>query len=496
MSQSSPLASTDLESAAPARASWHIVGMLVAYSFMTWFNRVSMSVAYDEQIKAESGIAPEDMGFVYSSFLFFYMLCMTPGGWLIDKYGPWKALVVMGLGSALFGMLTGTAGLPAIVAAGLLLPALLVIRSLMGILTAPVYPACSRVVAHWVPLTQRARANGFIQGAAGVGIACAFPVFGTMLDWMHWHIAFLVTGIVTAVVAITWMAFGANDPRKQLVSESRRQRRYDDSEVASPPSTDAAVTGITAGPPPQPAVLGDTGITAERPRVPAIQRISHDGSWWTLLGNRSLMLLTLSYAAVGYVEYLFYFWMHYYFEDVLKFGKNESRFYAAIMTLSMAVGMVLGGWIADRLRSTYGGKGVALVPALGLCAGGALLLLGVLAQDTVWIVTWLALALGAVGATEAPVWTMAIELGKRYGGTAAAICNTGGNAGGLLAPIVTPFLSAWIIRHYDVSEQASWQWAISLGSLIAVLGAVLWFWITPEDSGHQLVPEGNAAPEG
>jgi sugar phosphate permease len=75
---------------------------------------------------------------------------------------------------------------------------------------------------------------------------------------------------------------------------------------------------------------------------------------------------------------------------------------------------------------------------------------------------------------------MAVELGKRYGGTAAAICNTGGNAGGLIAPIITPFASAWITRHYGVSEQTGWQWAISLGSAIAVLGAVLWFWITPD----------------
>src|SRR5207245_338984 len=80
-----------------------------------------------------------------------YMVCMTPGGWLIDRYGPWAALVVMGFGSALLGALTGAAGLPALVAAGLVLPALLVIRSVMGMLTAPVSPASRRVVALWMP---------------------------------------------------------------------------------------------------------------------------------------------------------------------------------------------------------------------------------------------------------------------------------------------------------------------------------------------------------
>ena len=39
-----------------------------------------MSVAYDEQIKARSGISPESMGTVHSAFPFAYMVCMTPGG--------------------------------------------------------------------------------------------------------------------------------------------------------------------------------------------------------------------------------------------------------------------------------------------------------------------------------------------------------------------------------------------------------------------------------
>jgi sugar phosphate permease len=131
------------------------------------------------------------------------------------------------------------------------------------------------------------------------------------------------------------------------------------------------------------------------------------------------------------VVLLFFFWIHYYFEEVLHLGKDKSRVFAAILTLAMAVGMILGGWLADRLWGMTGSrKSTALVPALGLFVGGILLVLGVLAQETVWIVTLLAFALAAVGATAAPVWTMAVELGRHRGGTAAAICNTGGNAGG------------------------------------------------------------------
>jgi dipeptide/tripeptide permease len=69
-----------------------------------------------------------------------------------------------------------------------------------------------------------------------------------------------------------------------------------------------------------------------------------------------------------------------------------------------------------------------------------------------------------------------VELGGRRGGTAAGICNTGGNLGGLLAPLMTPW----------VSELWGWPWGIGLGSLICLAGATLWVWIdlTPDGGGR------------
>src|SRR5438067_13376498 len=116
MSRTTPEA-TPLPTTAPTRPGWlrwQIVAILVAYSFMTWFNRVSISVAYDERIKdqfadastGQPAISEEQIGLVISAFLFAYMVCMTPGGWFIDRFGPRLALIGMGLGSALFGALT------------------------------------------------------------------------------------------------------------------------------------------------------------------------------------------------------------------------------------------------------------------------------------------------------------------------------------------------------------------------------------------------------
>src|SRR5215472_13354441 len=91
----------------PTAVRWRILALLFAFSFMSWFNRVSMSVAGNAVLMEKFGISTTRMGVVYSALLFSYTLCMTPGGWFIDRFGPWKSLVLMGLGSALFGVLTG-----------------------------------------------------------------------------------------------------------------------------------------------------------------------------------------------------------------------------------------------------------------------------------------------------------------------------------------------------------------------------------------------------
>src|SRR5262249_43027582 len=111
----------------PTSVRWRILALLLAFSFMSWFNRVSMPVAYDERIRAELGISEEAIGYVYSALLFAYMLYMTPGGWFVDRCGARLALAVMGLGSALFVVATGAVGLAALSAAGTV-AALLAVR--------------------------------------------------------------------------------------------------------------------------------------------------------------------------------------------------------------------------------------------------------------------------------------------------------------------------------------------------------------------------------
>src|SRR5262245_13102422 len=158
---------------------WRIVALLMALSFVSWFNRENIVSAYTERIQASSGITTEDIGWVYSALLIVYTVCMTPGGWFADPFGTRLSLAIVGVGLGIFAVLTGVTGWIFSAAMPLLI-SLFLIRSTMGAFAAPMYPAGSHAVAHWIPWPQRAGANGFVQGAAALGIAMTPILFGRL----------------------------------------------------------------------------------------------------------------------------------------------------------------------------------------------------------------------------------------------------------------------------------------------------------------------------
>jgi ACS family D-galactonate transporter-like MFS transporter len=412
---------------------WGIVVFLMALVFISHFNRASITSAGDERIMKQFGISPENMGLIYSAFLIVYTVFMIPGGWFIDRYGPRLAMACMGVGSAIFCAFTGVIGF-GFIAAAQVWTALFLIRSMMGLVSVPLHPGAARTVGNWLPPEKQALANGLINGAAVLAYAAVHPLFGGLIDRVDWPSAFVITGAITALLALGWFAFAKDYPHGSGAEERNR----------------------------------------------ALQRGSESAPAFKL--NRSVILLTLSYSAVGYFQYLFFYWLHYYFDEILKMEKAESRFYAGLPNLAMAFGMPLGGWITGRIMRVGGSR--TLLPKLGMAVSSGLLVLGIVAHDRAWIVLWFTLSLGVLGLCEASFWTIVVQIGGRKGGTSAAIMNTGGNGIGLLAPMITPFVAA----------RFGWLSGIGLGAVIGLLGALCWFGI--KESEDQEATDSPAPPRG
>jgi ACS family glucarate transporter-like MFS transporter len=286
------------------------------------------------------------------------------------------------------------------------------------------------MVSDQLPPADRPQANGVINFSACLGIAATQILMGVLIDRFDWQWAFLISSVFTLGIAIVWM-------------------------LATRP-------------------MSETQVVATRHSFDSIDL----GSLRRVLGQRSVIAITFGYTAFGYFQYLFFYWITYYFETIQHQDRAIARGYATQITLAMGAGMLLGGWLTSQVPASWSPwSRRCLVPLLGMFAAGGVFELGLFAANPQ--VTFAAFALSAafVGACEAAFWTTVVELGGRYGGTAAGLMNTGGNAGGAISPYLTPLLSELLARHYGAD--LGWRLGMAVAGIIVFAGGALWWVIHP-----------------
>src|SRR6266542_1244379 len=194
-------------------------------------------------------------------------------------------------------------------------------------------------------------------------------------------------------------------------------------------------------------------------RVRFSAKISAAPAWRTLLANRNLMLLAAGYFTVAYFDYIFFNWIYYYFDKIRHLGPHQSAIDATPIFLTWLFMTPFGGWVSDRLVARYGrDRGRRLVPVCSLSLAAVLLYVGTNLTGMIGTVAVMSLALGCAAATEASFWAAAIEIAGYDVGAAGGILNTGGNIGGIVARVLTPFIASF----------AGWSWGLYSGCLLVI----------------------------
>ncbi len=415
---------------------WRVVALLMGYAALGHFNRVGISVAGDEMFIPEMGIDPTDMGWVYTTFLIVYTIAMLPGGWLIDRIGSARTLTLYGVTMGTFVILTGALGWVTSSPMAFLI-CLLVIRGLGGMCNAPLHPGAAHAVSDATTTDRHATANGMVTAGALVGIACCYPAFGWLMDELTWQWAFVVSGSMLIAFAGVWWFFAS-------------------------PSL-----------PPPPARTEETGF-----QIQESAETDDSTTAGSLLGQSNLWLITLSYAAYGYFQYLFFYWMGYYFKDVLGIPAVDARWSQFWIMLAMGAGMAFGGRCTDLLcgwlGTTWGRRAIVII---GMGLGAIFGLIAVNLSSFLNISICLGISMAAAGMCEGVFWTTATDIGGKSRGLSGAFMNTGGNVGGLIAPILTPIMA----EHPSIG----WSGSIAVACVISGIGGLVWLFIVPPASRHE-----------
>ncbi|WP_052752426.1 MFS transporter [Tatumella morbirosei] len=155
-------------------------------------DRISLSLAMPDVTK-EFNLSPEVQGIILSSFFWAYCAFQLPGGYLVDKIGAKK---VLGVTSIFWGVFAAIGGL----AMGGF--TLILSRLGLGAFEAPFMPAANKIVSQWLPDKEKSRGITLIDSGAALGSAVGAIIVSSLIVWFgSWRAAFLVTGIVSMIVA-------------------------------------------------------------------------------------------------------------------------------------------------------------------------------------------------------------------------------------------------------------------------------------------------------
>lgn len=411
-----------------------IYGLLFLLLLINYLDRVAMSIA-GKPIAAELRLGPVALGYLYSSSLWIYILCLLPAGALTDRFGTRRVIgVAIGLWSICQIVGGGAFGLVSLIAA----------RLGLGVFESPTNAAGNRAIREWAPREERGSAtSAFIMGSYA-GPAVGAPVVAWLVTRYGWRLSFIVTGMLGLAWLVLWLARFRLPERARWLAAAEREQILARRDMETTPA--GRGTGLRG-----------------------------------LLASPTMWALALTQGCMTYTQYLFLTWFPTYLETARGLTVMRSGFYTAIPYAVTVVGCLLISFAVDRVfdgNALRAGKRRYAV-ALFLLLSADVLATPAL-QSTGFVIALFSSSM--LASACAMSWNFALTndllRSSSDAGIAFAVLTLGGNLFGIVAPIVT---------GYVVSATGHFDAAFAIAGVLAIIGAVAVLLLTsrPLGSDHR-----------
>jgi sugar phosphate permease len=379
---------------------YRVLAFACALAVVTYIHRIGFAAGAPE-IKRGLGLDDEQIGYLMAVFMVAYGIFQVPGGLLGDLLGGRHVLTALVLG---WSLLTAAVGLAEWLPAGVAvqLAFLLALRFLFGMFQAGGFPVLGRVIADWMPVTER----GFAQGAVWMFSRWGGALIPFLLAWLfavcgNWAVPFvLIAGLGLLWCGAFWPWFRNRPEEMPQVNPAERAL-------------------IAAGRPTAP----------ERPGLVP---------WSRMAGSVSVWSLCLMYGFTGFSGNFFTTMLPLYLSGHRHFSPYGTAWLAALPLAAGSIACVLGGSLSDRLIRRWHSRkwGRRSVGACGLAMASLAFL------PTHWVEEpWLLGLLLTVtffcnDLTMGPAWAACADIGERYAGTLSGAMNTVGALTGAAGALV------------------------------------------------------------
>ena len=187
--------------------------LLFLFNVICYLDRINMSVA-GRSVATEFGLSPIQLGYLFSSFLWAYVLMMLPSGRAVDSLGAPRVAAIGAAFWSIAQMLSGAAtGFGTMIIA----------RLGLGAGEAPTFPVSYRGVRDWAPAGERGLAVGCIQAGTLFGPALSAPLVAWLIAATSWRVSFVITGAIGLVWVAVWLGLVSTPETDSLAAGAGAQ---------------------------------------------------------------------------------------------------------------------------------------------------------------------------------------------------------------------------------------------------------------------------------
>ena len=386
--------------------------------FICYIDRVNISVAIIP-MQEQFGWSELQVGIVLGTFYVGYMISMTLGGYLADKYGGKKVLGYALIIWSLFTIVT-----PFFAYSGLWW--LIFIRILLGLGEGVTFPAWHSIYARWIPFNERTRAVGFTNSGIAAGTVFGYVVAAVIIANYSWEWVFYTFG----VMGIFWYFFW----QRTVTSYPEDNKNLSNNELQ--------------------LIKAEAPSNSTPPSIPLLKLIKN----WPFLAI-AVATFCNNWALFTFISYLPKFVNAPIADGGMGIDLGSNAFiYSLLMPSLVAMfALILGGYIADSfIKKGYKVINVRkTVNSIGFF-GSAIFLYLISLQDALFNAIFLlcliqvcsGICAGGFGVNHA-------DLGPKYTGTLVGISGSIGMIAAIFSPIVAGLVleltSSWDVIFYICS---------------------------------------------
>ena len=409
-----------------------------------------------------------------SSFFVGYVPGQIPGGILAKHYGGKQ---ILGLGILLTSVLTLV--LPLCAPS---LPALYVVRALMGFGESVTFPAANVLYTRWAPAPERATLLAFANAGCYLGTACAFPVAGGLIGMRSdanktyidskgeeahgisttWPWVFYVFGLLGCVWYVFWSTLAASSPEQQKRDDTGAcSRQCFCSGISCGDITDAERTYVIATRGEDADSVIEKVDVAKSPSPP----------WRAFLTHRAAWAIYIAHSASNWGAYTLLTFLPDYMDTVLGFDIKSSGGLSTLPYLAMFVCAAGAGQVSDSLVRRMPLRRVRIIVLLTSYWLAALfLVLTGYTTDRTTAVAFLTLSIGCSGIASAAYNVNYVDVSPHYAGQLFSIGNTIANITG----IVTPIITGNILGDKSQASVGRWRVVFFISAAFYVFATLVW----------------------